>query len=168
MSYWSIESIHCTYQYYLIIISSLWDLWDLRFMPADPSVPRLRPGLYVGDYAHALYGPSTATDTLHMDMWLTCAMLIYACSAGSHWIACRASKAKSFDLSKQVKANFGLKSCFWTTYLWHQMRYELNSRRVTSGIQQIMGFLASPEFKKQTLYCVAWVGSFLRSLHQLS
>ncbi|CAL1172190.1 unnamed protein product [Cladocopium goreaui] len=27
-----------------------------EFMPADPSVPRLRPGLYVGDYAHALYG----------------------------------------------------------------------------------------------------------------
>lgn len=39
---------------------------DLRFMPADPSVPRLRPGLYVGDYAHALYGPFGS----HM----TCAM----------------------------------------------------------------------------------------------
>ena len=46
---------------------------DLRFMPADPSVPRLRPGLYVGDYAHALYG-SFGLHVAH-DMWLTCAML---------------------------------------------------------------------------------------------
>lgn len=27
-----------------------------RFMPADPTVPRLRPGLYAGDYGHGMYG----------------------------------------------------------------------------------------------------------------
>ena len=25
-------------------------------MPADPFVPRLRPGLYAGDYGHGFYG----------------------------------------------------------------------------------------------------------------
>ncbi|CAK9069442.1 unnamed protein product [Durusdinium trenchii] len=27
-----------------------------EFMPADPTVPRLRPGLYAGDYGHGMYG----------------------------------------------------------------------------------------------------------------
>ena len=82
-------------------------------------------------------------------LWLAHDMC-YACSAGSHRIACGAGKAKSLiSRSKlsSVEANFGSKSCFWTTSLWHLMRYELNSRRVTSGIRH-MGFLAS---------CLTWI-----------
>ena len=31
-----------------------------RFVPADPALPRLRPGLYVGDYGHGMYGSLTS------------------------------------------------------------------------------------------------------------
>ena len=30
-------------------------------MPLDPTVPRLRPGLYVGDYGHHIYGGSDSS-----------------------------------------------------------------------------------------------------------